>query len=68
MAKRATLLILLMVMTFGVRAITVTDTLFNRSVHEQDFAFGADVSFVPQMEGWGTKWLDKNGQQKDILR
>lgn len=68
MAKRATLLILLMAMTFGVRAITVTDTLFNRSVHEQDFAFGADVSFVPQMEGWGTKWLDKDGRQKDILR
>ena len=68
MAKRATLLILLMAMTFGVRAITVTDTLFNRSAHEQDFAFGADVSFVPQMEGWGTKWLDKNGQQKDILQ
>ena len=68
MAKRATLLILLMAMTFGVRAITVTDTLFNRSAHELDFAFGADISFVPQMEGWGTKWLDKNGRQKDILQ
>ena len=68
MAKRATLLILLMAMTFGIRAITVTDTLFNRSAHELDFAFGADISFVPQMEGWGTKWLDKNGRQKDILQ
>ncbi len=48
-------------------AITVTDTLFNRSEHE-DFAFGADVSFVPMMESWGTKWLDKNGRQKDILQ
>jgi arabinogalactan endo-1,4-beta-galactosidase len=57
-----------MAMTFGVRAITVTDTLFNRSAHELDFAFGADISFVPQMEGWGTKWLDKNGRQKDILQ
>ena len=48
-------------------AVTVTDTLFNRNAHE-DFAFGADVSFVPQMESWGTKWLDKNGRQKDILQ
>ena len=48
-------------------AITVTDTIFNRYKHE-DFAFGADVSFVPQMESWGTKWLDKNGVQKDILQ
>ena len=48
-------------------AITVTDTIFNRYEHE-DFAFGADVSFVPQMESWGTKWLDKNGKQKDILQ
>lgn len=46
---------------------TVTDTIFNRYEHE-DFAFGADVSFVPQMESWGTKWLDKNGKQKDILQ
>lgn len=43
--------------TMSAHAITVTDTLFNRSQHE-DFAFGADVSFVPQMESWGTKWLD----------
>lgn len=48
-------------------AVTVTDTIFNRYAYE-DFAFGADVSFVPQMESWGTKWLDKNGKQKDILQ
>ena len=48
-------------------AITVTDTIFNHHEHEE-FAFGADVSFVPQMESWGTKWLDKNGVQKDILQ
>ncbi len=50
------------------RADTITDTIFNRAEHEEDFAFGADVSFVPQMESWGTKWLDKNGKQKDILQ
>jgi arabinogalactan endo-1,4-beta-galactosidase len=49
-------------------AITVTDTIFNRLAHEADFAFGADVGFVSQMESWGTKWLDKNGRQKDILQ
>jgi len=52
----------------GAQTLTVTDTIFDREAHEDDFAFGADVSFVPQMEGWGTKWLDKNGKQKDILQ
>ncbi len=55
-------------MTTSASAILVTDTLFNRADYEETFAFGADVSFVPQMEGWGTKWLDKNGKQKDILQ
>ncbi len=54
-------------LAIGAHAITVTDTLFHRYDHE-DFAFGADVSFVPQMESWGTRWLDKNGKQKDILQ
>lgn len=49
-------------------ALTVTDTLFNHSAAQANFAFGADVSFVPQMESWGTKWLDKNGREKDILQ
>ena len=66
--KRSTLFVVMVVMALTAQAITVTDTLFNRAAHEADFAFGADVSFVPQMEGWGTKWLDKNGRQKDILQ
>ena len=49
-------------------AETVTDTIFSRETHEEDFAFGADIGFVSQMESWGTKWLDKNGRQKDILQ
>ena len=53
--------------TINAQTLTVTDTIFNRSEHE-DYAFGADVSFVPMMESWGTKWLDKNGRQKDILQ
>lgn len=62
------LLILMMVWaTISAHAISVTDTIFHRNDHET-FAFGADVSFVPQMESWGTKWLDKNGKQKDILQ
>jgi len=48
------------------KSYIVTDTIFNRYEHEA-FAFGADVSFVPMMEGWGTKWLDKRGRQRDIL-
>ena len=49
-------------------AETVTDTIFSREALEEDFAFGADIGFVSQMESWGTKWLDKNGKQKDILQ
>jgi len=33
-----------------------------------DFAFGADISFVPNMENNKAKWLDKDGNQKDILQ
>lgn len=65
--KRMLLLTMAVGLTLATKAITVTDTIFNRYEHEE-FAFGADVSFVPQMEGWGTKWLDKNGRQKDILQ
>jgi len=54
-------------LALSARAITVTDTIFSRSAHD-DYAFGADVSFVPMMESWGTRWLDKNGVQKDILQ
>ncbi len=66
--KRILLLSFLLCFTVGIHAIMVTDTIFNRAAHETDFAFGADVSFVPQMESWGTKWLDKNGRQGDILQ
>jgi len=66
--KQKLLLMLLMAWAAtSAHAITVTDTIFNRNAHE-DFAFGADVSFVPMMESWGTKWLDKNGKQKDIFQ
>lgn len=51
----------------GIHAITVTDSIFDRNKIE-NFAFGADVSFVPQMESWGTTWLDKNGKKGDILQ
>jgi len=61
------LLLVMACLTIGAQAITVTDTIFHRNDHEE-FAFGADVSFVPMMESWGTKWLDKNGRQKDILQ
>ena len=45
--------LLLMLLTgwaaLSAHAITVTDTIVNRYEHEE-FAFGADVSFVPMME------------------
>jgi arabinogalactan endo-1,4-beta-galactosidase len=67
MMKRIFLLLTLMSVLLNSFAYTVTDSIFNRYEHD-DFAFGADVSFVPQMESWGTKWLDKNGKQMDILQ
>jgi arabinogalactan endo-1,4-beta-galactosidase len=67
--KQNLLLIVLMAwMAISGQAITVTDTIFDRKAYGTDFAFGADVGFVSQMESWGTKWLDKNGNQKDILQ
>ena len=67
--KRNLLLMMLMAWAaMSAHAIAVTDTIFDRQAHEEDFAFGADVGFVSQMESWGTKWLDKNGRQKDILQ
>ncbi|MCR5820771.1 MAG: arabinogalactan endo-1,4-beta-galactosidase [Bacteroidaceae bacterium] len=65
--KKLLLMFTLAYVAIGAKAITVTDTIFNRTQHET-FAFGADVSFVPSMEGWGTKWQDKNGKQNDILQ
>ncbi len=50
------------------QTLTVTDTIFDRQAYEDKFAFGADLSGVPMMESWGTRWLDKNGKQKDILQ
>ena len=66
--KRILTHLLVLVAWAGGRALTVTDTIFDRAAHEKDFAFGADIGFVSQMESWGTKWLDKNGRQKDILQ
>ncbi|MCR5393954.1 MAG: glycosyl hydrolase 53 family protein [Bacteroidales bacterium] len=65
--KRIFTSLLALALSVPMWAFTVTDTIFNRYEHES-FAFGADISFVPQMEGWGTRWLDKNGKQKDILQ
>ena len=42
-------------------------TVFDRWAHN-DFAFGADISFVPNMETNKAKWLDKDGNEKDILQ
>ena len=46
MRKQLLLMLTMAWAAMSVEAITVTDTIFNRSAHE-DFAFGADVSFVP---------------------
>ena len=65
--KRIILLILYISLIIGAQAKTVTTQIFDRWAHE-NFVFGADVSFVPNMENSKTKWLDKNGKQKDILQ
>ena len=66
--KRVLTASMFLMMNVMANAITVTDTIFDRKANEENFAFGADVGFVSQMESWGTKWLDKDGKQKDILQ
>lgn len=57
-----------LISTGTAQTTTVIDTIFDRKAHEADFAFGADIGFVSQMESWGTKWQNKHGAQKDILQ
>jgi len=51
----------------GVHAqLTVIDTLFDRAANE-DFAFGADISWVSQQEKSGTKYRNRSGKQDDLM-
>lgn len=47
--------------------VLVSDTLFDRAAHEQDFAFGADVSWLSQQESWGTVYRDRQGRARDLM-
>ena len=46
---------------------TVVDTIFNRVEHEEDFAFGADISWLSQQESWGTYYCGRSGKKMDLM-
>lgn len=45
---------------------SMKDTIFDRDAHSE-FAFGADISWLSQLESWGTVFRDDNGVQKDLM-
>ena len=45
---------------------SLKDTIFNRN-ENNEFAFGADISWLSQLESWGTVFRDDNGVQKDLM-
>lgn len=70
MKKIKLLSLVLSLLLFSVLANSkelVTDTVFNRSIHENDFAFGADVSWLSQQESWGTIYRDRKGRARDLM-
>lgn len=48
--------------------LTVVDTLFDRAAHEEDFAFGADISWLSQQESWGTYYCNHAGTRTDLMK
>ena len=49
-------------------AETVTDTIFSRVSHEEDFAFGADIGFVSQMESWERSGSTRTASKRTYSR
>ena len=47
--------------------LTVTETVFDRDANEENFAFGADISWVSQQESWGTYYVNKKGKRADLM-
>ena len=45
---------------------TVKETVFDRAAHEQ-FAFGADISWLSQQESWNTYYCNRKGQRTDLM-
>lgn len=48
--------------------ITVTDTVFDRQAADSIFAFGADISWLSELESWGTVFRNRQGQKQDLMQ
>lgn len=46
---------------------TVTETVFDREAYEDNFAFGADISWLSQQESWNTYYRNKDGKKTDLM-
>ena len=46
---------------------TVTETVFDRAANEENFAFGADISWLSQQESWGTYYCNRAGKRADLM-
>lgn len=47
--------------------LMVVDTVFDRSKYEDQFAFGADISWLSQQESWGTVYNNRAGRKTDLM-
>lgn len=47
---------------------TVTETIFDRAANEDNFAFGADISWLSQQESWKTYYCNKAGQRTELMK
>ena len=48
--------------------MTVTETVFDRSANEDNFAFGADISWLSQQESWNTYYCNKAGKKTELMK
>ena len=47
--------------------LTVTETVFDRAANEENFAFGADISWLSQQESWNTYYCNRKGQRAELM-
>lgn len=66
MKKHVLYLLIFLVLSSTLHAQGIRDTIFD-SKSIKNFAFGADISWLSQMESWGNVFKDDNGVQKDLM-
>lgn len=51
----------------GQELLTVRETVFDHNANLDNFAFGADISWLSQQESWGTYYCNRKGQRADLM-